>query len=83
MGYSSEDFLEALPALRLAFSYFTPREKHYLIRTLLQTKGIQEEENDVPLIGLEVSVEMAAQALAFETRLFQAVRRYGLRGGTP
>ena len=28
--YADEHFLTALPALRLAFTYFTPREKHYL-----------------------------------------------------
>jgi hypothetical protein len=81
MAYDEESFLEALPALHLAFSYFTPREKHYMIRTLLQTKNT-EEGADQPLIDLEVSLEMAAQTLAFETKLFQAVRRYGLRGGT-
>lgn len=80
IAYDDESFLEALPALRLAFSYFTPREKHYMARTLLQAKGAGQTEEDTPLVGLEVSVNMAAQVLAFEARLFQAVRRYGLRG---
>jgi hypothetical protein len=96
MAYDDESFLEALPALRLAFSYFTPREKHYMVQTLLQSSeqqrdGATEQETigtrelesskNTSLPDLEVSVDMAAQVLVFEARLFQAVRRYGLRGG--
>ncbi|MEP0873940.1 DUF5682 family protein [Trichocoleus desertorum AS-A10] len=81
MAYDDESFLEALPALRLAFSYFTPREKHYMARTLLQAQDAGQVKEAAPLVDLEVSVGLAAQVLAFETRLFQAVRRYGLRGG--
>jgi hypothetical protein len=77
MGYNDAAFLEALPALRLAFSYFTPREKHYMARTLLEARGMTAE----PLADLEVSAATAAAALALEARLFAAVGRYGLRGG--
>lgn len=79
LAYDDEAFLEALPALRLAFSYFTPREKHYMAQTLLQARTGEAEA--VPLADLEVSVEMVAQVLAFEAKLFRAIRRYGLRGG--
>ncbi len=79
MAYDDESFLEALPALRLAFSYFTPREKHYMTRTLLQS--LEPDTTEKPLVDLEVSVEQAAAVMAFEAKLFQAVRRYGLRGG--
>src|SRR5439155_5379297 len=37
--YGSEDFLAALPALRLAFTYFTPREKHHMALTLRAALG--------------------------------------------
>jgi len=81
-GYDDEEFLEALPALRLAFSYFAPREKYHMARTLFQE---QEADDAAPVIALEVSPETAARVLAFETRLFQVVERYGLqhlpRGG--
>jgi len=77
VDYADEEFLEALPALRLAFSYFTPREKHHLARTLLEAQG---EGADGPLAALEVSSEVAARVLAFEARLFRAAERYGLRG---
>jgi hypothetical protein len=35
-GYSDDQLLAALPALRLAFTWFTPREKHHLAATLRQ-----------------------------------------------
>jgi hypothetical protein len=77
LDYSDEQFLEALPALRLAFSFFTPREKHYLARTLLEARGTAGAE---PLGTLEVGPEVAAAALALEGRVMAAVERYGLRG---
>ncbi len=78
-AYSAESFLEALPALRLAFTYFTPREKHHMALTLLQALGIKPEESS--MAALEVSPEVAARAMAFEARLFQAAHRFGIRGG--
>jgi len=74
---SAEDFVGALPALRLAFTYFTPREKHHLLRTLWGSLGMTGEE---PPRTLEVSSEVAARALVFEERVFEAMRRYGLEG---
>jgi hypothetical protein len=79
MAYDDESFLEALPALRLAFSSFTPREKHHMTRTLLNS--LEPDSEEKPLVDLEVSVEQATAVMAFEAKLFQAVRRYGLRGG--
>jgi hypothetical protein len=79
-GYSDEAFLEALPALRLAFTYFTPREKHHMALNLLQALGITPE--DAPMAALEVGPEAAARALAFESRLFRAAERFGVRGVT-
>ena len=76
-GFADEAFLEALPSLRLAFTYFTPREKHHMALTLMKSLGIKPVEQ--PLAALEVSAEVAARALAFEARLFQAVERFGLR----
>jgi hypothetical protein len=77
-GYSDDDFLAALPALRLAFTYFTPREKHHLALTLREGLGLREQS---ALAALAVDVETAARALTLEGRLFEAVRTYGLRGG--
>ena len=76
VSYTDEEFLNALPSLRLAFTFFTPREKHHLAKTLLQMLGLK---SDVSLTALAVPAAVAAQALAFESRLFQALERYGLR----
>ncbi len=78
MGYDDEAFLRALPPLRLAFSFFAPREKHYLARTLLEARG---EAEAAPLPALEVDAEMAARALAWEVRLFATLTAYSIRGG--
>jgi hypothetical protein len=76
--YSDDDFLIALPALRLAFTYFTPREKHHLALTLREGLGLAGEPE---MAALAVDAETAAAALAFEGRLFGALEQYGLRGG--
>jgi hypothetical protein len=77
-GYDDDQFLEAVPSLRLAFTYFTPREKHHLSLTLLELWGARPAELLAPLA---VDPAAATQAMAFESRLFEAARRYGLRGG--
>ncbi len=78
-GYDDEAFLSALPSFRLAFTGFTPREKHHLAMTVLEATG-GEGAAPGPLTTLEVSLEDATRALAFEQRLFASAARYGLRG---
>jgi hypothetical protein len=78
MTFVNEEFLTALPALRLAFTYFTPREKHHMAVTLLESLGLRDLQ---PLKALQVTASQAAEVLAFETRLFSEIARYGLRGG--
>ena len=78
VAFADEEFLAALPALRLAFTYFTPREKHHMGLTLLGALGLKSEKS---LTTLDVSSETMARAVAFESRVFAAVARYGLRGG--
>jgi hypothetical protein len=78
--YSDDDFLTALPALRLAFTYFTPREKHHLALTLREGLELTKEPE---MAALAVSVETAARALALESRLFEACAKYGVRGIDP
>jgi hypothetical protein len=78
LAFDDEQFLVALPALRLAFTYFTPREKDHLARTLLKAAG---QTDMTPLPMLAVGSEDAARALAFESRLFRQLDRHGLRGG--
>jgi hypothetical protein len=80
LSYSDDEFLEALPSLRLAFAYFTPREKQNIAKTLIQsTDGSELIPSD--LLTLPMGIEVAAQAIAFESQLFQLADRYGIRGG--
>ena len=80
LGYDDDEFLEAVPSLRLAFTYFTPREKHHLSLTLLKVAGAPLAEVPTPLAPLAVDGESAARAMAFEARLLETAGRYGLRG---
>ena len=81
-GFADDEFLEALPSLRLAFSYFTPREKHHMARSLMEAFGLGPRAPSV-LEPLEYGIEVAAAAFAFEARLFRAIETYGLRAGSP
>ena len=78
VAFADEEFLAALPALRLAFTYFTPREKHHMGLTLLGALGLKSKKS---LTTLDVSSETMMRAVAFESRVFAAVAKYGLRGG--
>jgi Family of unknown function (DUF5682) len=77
-AFADDEFLAALPSLRLAFTYFTPREKHHMALTLCEALGLKPQQS---LTRVEVTPEAAARALAFEGRLFEAAKRFGLRGG--
>jgi len=79
MGYDDHAYLHALPALRLAFTYFTPREKIHMVRTLREVYG----QGAAPLPRLSAGADTAARAMALESWLFGALERYGIRGGTP
>lgn len=73
--FGANDFQESLPSLRLAFTYFTPREKHYMLSTLFTSLGPKTAR---PLAALKVDAATAAAALAMEERLFELIARYGL-----
>lgn len=76
VGWSQDEFLHALPAVRLAFTSFTPREKHHVGVTLRTAMGLVAEEE---LAALTVDVATAARALELEERLFAAAVQYGVR----
>jgi len=75
LEFGADDFQAALPSLRLAFSYFTPREKHHMLTTLFQSLGLKEVR---PLAALTVDEATAAEALAIEERMFETIAKYGL-----
>jgi hypothetical protein len=78
MSFAAEEFEVALPSLRLAFTYFTPREKHHLLTTLFQSLGLKQTP---ALEALEVDPAQAAAALAWEERVYAALEKYGLGSG--
>jgi hypothetical protein len=78
--FTAEEFQQTLPSLRLAFTYFTPREKHHLLTTLFESLGLREVQ---PLADLAVDGQTAAEALALEGKLFETLAAYGLEGDGP
>ena len=65
LAFSDDDFLAALPSLRLAFSFFPPREKNQLARQLLVAHG----DVSAPLSALVVHPEVATETLRLEGKL--------------
>lgn len=83
-SYSDGEFLEALPPLRLAFTYFTPREKYHLAMTLIDRLKRQAGSGvTLPTVAMAVPAEVAAEAYRLESELFETIRRFGLRGLEP
>jgi hypothetical protein len=78
LEFSAESFQHALPSLRLAFTYFTPREKHYMLTTLFESLGIKQIQ---PLTAVDQAT--AAEALALDERVFEALRLHGLEEDAP
>jgi hypothetical protein len=75
LDFGANEFQSALPSLRLAFTYFIPREKHYMLTTLFESLGLKELR---PLAALTVNEATAAKALAIEERVFETIAKYGL-----
>lgn len=74
LAFSDDDFLAALPALRLAFSFFPPREKHHLIDGLMRRVG----DMGAPLEALAVTADAAADAMRLERSLIAELRAHGV-----
>jgi hypothetical protein len=71
------DFLVALPALRLAFSWFPPREKERIAKRVFKAHDL--EIADVRgALKLRVSPEIITAGVALDARVTAAARRYGL-----
>lgn len=75
LEFDGEGFQAALPSLRLAFTAFTPREKHYLLLTLFESLGLAKSE--VPSLP-SANTETAAEALGIEERIGELISNYGL-----
>ena len=75
LQFGADDFQTALPSMRLAFTSFTPREKHHMLLTLFESLGLKDV---TPKALPAVDEFSAAEALRIEERLFEAIQKYGL-----
>lgn len=73
-----EDFLIAVPALRLAFGFFPPLEKEGIARSVLSLHG-KDPANARDLLRLEVDPKVVAAGAALDDEVEQVLARYGLR----
>ncbi len=69
----SGEFLEVLPGLRLAFTFFTPQEKHKLVDQLFGEKTTRAD-------SVHVDGQSAAHGAALEARIRDVAEAFGLRG---
>ncbi|WP_194852941.1 DUF5682 family protein [Nocardia sp. SYP-A9097] len=74
--FGQEEFLAALPALRLAFAWFPPRERAIIATHLLEQRGLAGSGS--ALLRLPVDAELLARAQAVESRVDQQFTEYGL-----
>ncbi|HVE46898.1 MAG TPA: DUF5682 family protein [Acidimicrobiales bacterium] len=75
-NFSEHDFLIALPALRLAFSWFPPREREMIANILLERRGLVGSGRS--LLRLTADPELLAHARAVEARVEDLLSREAL-----
>ena len=82
MGLNEEQFWEVLPGLRLAFTFFTPREKHNLIDMLFpQGRAGEDEDALAGMPPIDMVTFEHAELLA--ERVLETIQRFGLRHPRP
>ncbi|MBY0545885.1 MAG: hypothetical protein K2W95_01205 [Candidatus Obscuribacterales bacterium] len=74
MSFTTEDYLVALPHLRLAFAVFTPREKFHMARLVMSETGSM----NAPMPELDLDV--AEAAMMIESLVKETLKKFGLRG---
>ncbi|MEV4568562.1 DUF5682 family protein [Nonomuraea sp. NPDC049419] len=72
---TEQDFLVALPALRQAFSYFPPRERHLIATRLVELRSGMSARD---LLRLDAPPELVAAGMALDERVDTALRGEGL-----
>ncbi|WP_218021380.1 DUF5682 family protein [Nocardia crassostreae] len=75
-GFGAEEFLVALPALRLAFAWFPPRERAQIGSRLLEMRGITGSGST--LLRLPADAGTLARARAVEERVDRMLAEHGL-----
>ena len=73
---TEDEFLVALPALRLAFSYFPPRERETIAATVLHHRGVEGSAKGVTRLTVDPMV--VAEAMAIEKRVDALLLKGGL-----
>ncbi len=75
MPMNDDQFMEILPGFRLAFTFFTPREKHKLIDILFPGHlSDSDRETQLP----KVDPLAYEHAIELEQRVFETMARFGL-----
>ncbi|MGE0489359.1 MAG: DUF5682 family protein [Vulcanimicrobiota bacterium] len=74
-GLSRHDFFLALPALRLAFTYFPPRQRDQLARLVLELHGAPQQNLRS---RLKVAPAELARGMEADARLLELMQRFGL-----
>jgi len=75
-GWVEDDFLVGLPSLRLAFSWFPPREREAIAERLLERRGLVGSGRS--LLRLASEPEQLARARAVEARVNDLLDRESL-----
>lgn len=73
----ADDFLVALPALRMAHAYFPPRERQRIAERVLTLHG-QSPDCARGFLGLSAAAETLSAARLLEARVDELERRFGL-----
>lgn len=79
-GWSEEEFLRALPAMRLAFSWFPPTEREALAKAILRRHGfsaVGAEAEALAWMRQRTAMLDQAAALALEARVAERLARHG------
>jgi len=76
-GLSCEELLVALPALRLAFGWFPPRERDAIARLVLAVHG-EADRSVHRLRRLDVDAAAVARGVELERRVSALAARFGL-----
>lgn len=76
---TDDDFLVALPSLRMAYSWFPPRDRERLARLVLRRYGA-DDRGASSLLRAQIAPEVVAAGLALESTIDGLMARYGLVG---
>lgn len=76
-GMPEGDFLVAVPSLRLAFSFFPPRERERIAAEVLGLHGVASDDSR-SLLELRASAEVIVLGRALDRASQEIARRFGL-----